>query len=154
MNTIKRDEAHFNRSVMRLYNAYVNGRLNPLDCKACAAGNLFRRTNLWYSFTGMSSPWLRFSDKDWEAYNIDHNLNYSVQEIENIESLYMDGTMYESNLIDKEMTKSCHRETERPDHLNLKGLLLVIDYLGELHGIETPDIKELFANKELELELS
>ena len=136
----------FNRAVNKLYNAFVDGELNPMDCKACAVGNMCDNNYQWKYFK-FSQPTLRGLG---QAENCIKPTGYSAEEILNIESLYMNGCLVEHvSEADIEMSNSCILEKDRPEHLNLKALLLVIDYLAELDGIKVPQIKELFASKEL-----
>lgn len=64
----------FDAAVSKLYNAFHNGTLNAMDCKACAVGNICDNTS------------------DWAYNNFKTNTGYSANELEEIESLFMSGS--------------------------------------------------------------
>lgn len=140
----------YNNAIKRLYSAYVEGRLNPMDCKKCAVGNICNNTSRWQDFICLKGEVCTGSSLvEFNEYMRLNNAPYSGIELRNIERIYMSGCRL-GGRIDIEIDKSCLLREKRPDHLNLRALLLVIDYLGELEGFtERKDIKDLFESKEL-----
>ena len=133
----------FNNAVNKLYKAYLDGTLNQLDRCACAVGNMCDNNPEWNYVLYFE----RKTKTVTEGLRLIKETGYSVIEVSNIETLFMYGARVGEGIGDEEINLNVTEATT--DEVTLKALLLVIDYLAELDGIEVPKIKELFSTKQL-----
>jgi hypothetical protein len=111
----------FDKAVTKLYNAFHENRLNGMDCKACAVGNMCDNVDYW---------------TNWSSYKkrkeISIKIGYSFVEIDNIESLFMFGVKI--NEIEESKWDVGNKE-HKGKETQFKGLCAVVEYLCELDNI-------------------
>ena len=138
MKTTKR----FEESATKLYNAFNEGTLNAMDCTFCAVGNLCNNETYWSKLydeaTGKDNIPDEVKVKKVTGYNMDEINNieslfmygtYNMDEINNIESLFMYGTIAGTTGLwhPQDMTKENQFD----------GLMAVLNYLAELDSIQS-----------------
>lgn len=142
----------FEKSVRKLYNAFVSGELDAMDCSACAAGNLCANKNYWSSLRDKLG--IPLDKNDIGALNLENYLkiteeesNYTFKEIIEIESIFLNAMGY-YNLGPKNIDNYNNKTKEDKEHLNFLGLCAVIDYLAHLDNIENPiQFKQLLSGQ-------
>jgi len=112
----------FENAATKLYNAFNKGELNADECSTCAVGNLCNNETYWVS-----------RSHKYNAAKVKEVTGYNLLETQNIEDLFMFGTKANVTTrlwISYEMTKENQYD----------GLMLVLEYLAELDGIEIPEV--------------
>jgi hypothetical protein len=108
---------------MKLYNAFHENRLNAMDCKACAVGNLCDNT------------------EDWTIY-YKSKTGYTPNQLRTIEHIFMFGNKDEYRDI-KDWNPSDINSNNQD--LVFQALCQVVEYLAELDNIPNPmDYTKLF----------
>lgn len=105
----------FTNAVTKLYNAFHNGTLNAMDCKACAVGNICNNS------------------AHWSGSYIAPETGYSREELYTIENLFMFGTKDENSAILP--WRAGQVNSSRADNKVFEALCAVIEYLCEIEGI-------------------
>ena len=119
MKTTKR----FDSAVVKLYNAFHNGELNAMDCKMCAVGNMCDNNGDW-DYLGVFFSNDKRPSKFNDAKLLISSTGYSVEEVMNIEDIFIRDCNYTEGTIEQ----------------HLKGLCSVVEYLCELDNI--PNVME------------
>jgi len=126
----------FDTAVTKLYKAFSEDKLDPMDCTACAVGNLCDNTNDWVSTIASNFGELARINR-----NFDNKTGYSRQELAIIECLFLFGSKAENSNIKFTNTKSKYSVNKHPKYTlkakeeNFLGLCAVIEYLCELDNI-------------------
>jgi len=126
----------FDSAVVKLYTAFHNGELNAMDCKMCAVGNMCDNDDSW-------------------IYTFETNTGYSKSEIENIESIFMCGSIsdFTRKWSGKPNIKGCFTGygwdaeyvNKNNEDLLFIALCAVVEYLCELDNIpNVMDYTKLF----------
>jgi len=115
MKTTKR----FEESATKLYNAFNEGTLNAMECTVCAVGNLCNNETYWS----------KLHDNIPDEVKVKKVTGYNMNEINNIESLFMYGTIAGTTRLwhPRDMTKENQFD----------GLMAVLNYLAELDSIQS-----------------
>jgi len=134
MKTTKR----FDEAVSKLYNAFHENRLDPLDCMACAVGNICDNESTWFDSV---------HNKDFNKRNIPESVSiktgYSEKELESIETMFIYGVKHRK---EKMLFHNGYGNTKETQFL---GLCAVVEYLCELDNIpNVMDYKKLFEQEE------
>lgn len=119
----------FTNAVTKLYNAFHEGILESLDCKACAVGNICNNSLEWVGH-----------------YNVPES-GYSIDELRTIERVFMFGTRKIIGRIENGDLKWMPQEVQssKKDNKVFEALCAVVEYLCELEGIpNVMDYKALF----------
>lgn len=137
----------FFRAYDALVEAYMNNRLNALDCSACAVGNIVKKTTdnpyfmLWSLaregyFAGRLTN--NLSDLEWSLRNIKPT-GYSPQEILDIEKIFLDNC---GCLMDNGKISQGTYDKNNFDHA--PALYAVVEYLYSLEDWQedTPEAKK------------
>lgn len=121
----------FDKAVTKLYNAFHNGELNAMDCKMCAVGNMCDNTEEW-------------------VLNYESDTGYSQFELENIEKVFMQGYIPETEtwrVVEKRfkgniLADGWDAKLVNKDNKDLCFIALcaVIEYLCELDN--TPNVMD------------
>jgi hypothetical protein len=121
MKTTKR----FEESATKLYSAFNEGTLNAMDCTSCAVGNLCNNETYWSKFHDEATG----KDNIPDEVKVKKVTGYNMDEINNIESLFMYGTIAETTGLwhPQDMTKENQFD----------GLMAVLNYLAELDSIQS-----------------
>jgi len=121
MKTTKR----FEESATKLYSAFNEGTLNAMDCTFCAVGNLCNNETYWSKLYDEATG----KDNIPDEVKVKKVTGYNMDEINNIESLFMYGTIAgTTRLWDPQfMTKE----------IQFNGLMAVLNYLAELDNIQS-----------------
>ena len=126
----------FDTAVTKLYKAFSEDKLDPMDCAACAVGNLCDNTNDW-----VSSHDANFGELARIKENFNNQSSYSQKELAIIECLFLYGTKdikqkYKfTNTKSKDLVKTHPKYTLEAKENNFLGLCAVIEYLCELDNI-------------------
>jgi len=121
MNTTKR----FEESATKLYNAFNKGELNAMDCTMCAVGNLCNNETYWSKLCDEATG----KDNIPDEVKVKKVTGYNMNEINNIESLFMYGTIVET-------TKLWHPQDMTKEN-QFDGLMAVLNYLAQLDNIQS-----------------
>ena len=116
MKTTKR----FEESATKLYNAFNEGTLNAMDCTFCAVGNLCNNETYWSKLHDNNIP---------DEVKVKKVTGYNMDEINNIESLFMYGTIAGT-------TRLWHPQDMTKEN-QFDGLMAVLNYLAELDSIQS-----------------
>ena len=121
MKTTKR----FEESATKLYNAFNEGTLNAMDCTFCAVGNLCNNETYWSKLYDEATG----KDNIPDEVKVKKVTGYNMHEINNIESLFMYGTIAGTTGLwhPQDMTKENQFD----------GLMAVLNYLAELDSIQS-----------------
>ena len=121
MKTTKR----FEESATKLYSAFNEGTLNAMDCTFCAVGNLCNNETYWSKFHDEATG----KDNIPDEVKVKKVTGYNMDEINNIESLFMYGTIAGTTGLwhPQDMTKENQFD----------GLMAVLNYLAELDSIQS-----------------
>ena len=121
MKTTKR----FEESATKLYSAFNEGTLNAMDCTFCAVGNLCNNETYWSKFHDEATG----KDNIPDEVKVKKVTGYNMNEINNIESLFMYGTIAGTTRLwhPRDMTKENQFD----------GLMAVLNYLAELDSIQS-----------------
>jgi hypothetical protein len=121
MKTTKR----FEESATKLYNAFNEGTLNAMECTLCAVGNLCNNETYWSKLHDKATG----KDNIPDEVKVKKVTGYNMNEINNIESLFMYGTIAGTNRLwnPQDMTKENQFD----------GLMAVLNYLAELDNIQS-----------------
>ena len=121
MKTTKR----FEESATKLYNAFNEGTLNAMDCTFCAVGNLCNNETYWSKLYDEATG----KDNIPDEVKVKKVTGYNMNEINNIESLFMYGTIAGTTRLwhPRDMTKENQFD----------GLMAVLNYLAELDSIQS-----------------
>lgn len=120
-------------AITKLYTAFHENRLNGVDCRACAVGNICNNSPEWWYGENNN----HFMDRDIPI-KVQQKVGYSDLELCTIEYLFLFGkrkktdiTHFDNTLVDKET--------------QFKGLCAVVEYLCELDNIpNVMDYTKLF----------
>jgi len=142
MKTTKR----FDNAVMKLYNAFHGNRLNAMDCKACAVGNLCNNNSEWVDYMHINGLDFRMINRDSKIYkfvkNDEKNIlktGYSALELAQVENIFMFGYKLQEKNPEDYIFTTIGKEKQ------FDGLCRVIEYLSELDNIPNPmDYTKLF----------
>ena len=121
MKTTKR----FEESATKLYNAFNEGTLNAMDCTFCAVGNLCNNETYWSKFHDEATG----KDNIPDEVKVKKVTGYNMDEINNIESLFMYGTIAGT-------TRLWHPQDMTKEN-QFDGLMAVLNYLAELDNIQS-----------------
>jgi hypothetical protein len=121
MKTTKR----FEESATKLYSAFNEGTLNAMDCTFCAVGNLCNNETYWSKFHDEATG----KDNIPDEVKVKKVTGYNMDEINNIESLFMYGTIAET-------TRLWHPQDMTKEN-QFDGLMAVLNYLAELDSIQS-----------------
>ena len=115
----------FEESATKLYNAFNEGTLNAMDCTFCAVGNLCNNETYWSKFHDEATG----KDNIPDEVKVKKVTGYNMNEINNIESLFMYGTIAGTTRLwhPRDMTKENQFD----------GLMAVLNYLAELDNIQS-----------------
>lgn len=117
-------------AITKLYTAFHEGKLNALDCRACAVGNICNNIGGW-SQGGLNNR--QFKNQHLEI------AMYSSKELSIVETLFMYGVKN----IWKE--KEIWYASDNTKETQFKGLCAVVEYLCELDNIpNVMDYTKLF----------
>ena len=121
MKTTKR----FEESATKLYNAFNEGTLNAMECTVCAVGNLCNNETYWSKLHDIATG----KDNIPDEVKVKKVTGYNMNEINNIESLFMYGTIAGTTRLwhPRDMTKENQFD----------GLMAVLNYLAELDSIQS-----------------
>ena len=121
MNTTKR----FEESATKLYSAFNEGTLNAMECTVCAVGNLCNNETYWSKLHDEATG----KDNIPDEVKVKKVTGYNMDEINNIESLFMYGTIAGTTGLwhPQDMTKENQFD----------GLMAVLNYLAELDSIQS-----------------
>jgi hypothetical protein len=112
----------FENAAIKLYNAFNKGELNANECTTCAVGNLCNNETYWVP----RSP-------KYNAAKVKEVTGYNLLETQNIEDLFMFGTK-------TNVATSLWNSARMTKENQYDGLMLVLEYLAELDGIEIPEV--------------
>jgi len=115
----------FEESATKLYNAFNEGTLNAMDCTFCAVGNLCNNETYWSKLYDEATG----KDNIPDEVKVKKVTGYNMDEINNIESLFMYGTIAGTTRLwhPRDMTKENQFD----------GLMAVLNYLAELDSIQS-----------------
>jgi len=115
----------FEESATKLYNAFNEGTLNAMDCTFCAVGNLCNNETYWSKLYDEATG----KDNIPDEVKVKKVTGYNMDEINNIESLFMYGTIAGTTRLwhPRDMTKENQFD----------GLMAVLNYLAELDNIQS-----------------
>ena len=115
----------FEESATKLYNAFNEGTLNAMDCTFCAVGNLCNNETYWSKLYDEATG----KDNIPDEVKVKKVTGYNMNEINNIESLFMYGTIAGTTRLwhPRDMTKENQFD----------GLMAVLNYLAELDNIQS-----------------
>ena len=121
MKTTKR----FEESATKLYNAFNEGTLNAMECTFCAVGNLCNNETYWSKLHDNATG----KDNIPDEVKVKKVTGYNMDEINNIESLFMYGTIAGTTRLwhPRSMTKE----------IQFNALMAVLNYLAELDNIQS-----------------
>jgi len=128
----------FDTAVTKLYKAFSEDKLDPMDCTACAVGNLCNNNLRW---ANLHSKIGTFGNLNRINRNFDNKTGYSRQELAIIECLFLFGSKAENsnskftNIKSKDLLKTHPEYTLEAKEENFLGLCAVIEYLCELDNI-------------------
>jgi len=126
----------FDTAVTKLYKAFSENKLDPMDCRACAVGNLCDNKNNWVSTIDSN-----FGEVARIKKNFNNQSSYSRQELAIIECLFLFGIKNMKQKYKFSNTKSKNLVETHPEYTleakeeNFLGLCAVIEYLCELDNI-------------------
>ena len=115
----------FEESATKLYNAFNEGTLNAMDCTFCAVGNLCNNETYWSKFHDEATG----KDNIPDEVKVKKVTGYNMDEINNIESLFMYGTIAGT-------TRLWHPQDMTKEN-QFDGLMAVLNYLAELDNIQS-----------------
>jgi len=121
MKTTKR----FEESATKLYSAFNEGTLNAMDCTFCAVGNLCNNETYWSKLYDEATG----KDNIPDEVKVKKVTGYNMDEINNIESLFMYGTIAGT-------TRLWHPQDMTKEN-QFDGLMAVLNYLAELDNIQS-----------------
>jgi hypothetical protein len=121
MKTTKR----FEESATKLYSAFNEGTLNAMDCTFCAVGNLCNNETYWSKLHDEATG----KDNIPDEVKVKKVTGYNMDEINNIESLFMYGTIAGT-------TRLWHPQDMTKEN-QFDGLMAVLNYLAELDNIQS-----------------
>jgi len=121
MKTTKR----FEESATKLYSAFNEGTLNAMDCTFCAVGNLCNNETYWSKLYDEATG----KDNIPDEVKVKKVTGYNMDEINNIESLFMYGTIAGT-------TRLWHPQDMTKEN-QFDGLMAVLNYLAELDSIQS-----------------
>ena len=115
----------FEESATKLYSAFNEGTLNAMDCTFCAVGNLCNNETYWSKLYDEATG----KDNIPDEVKVKKVTGYNMDEINNIESLFMYGTIAGTTGLwhPQDMTKENQFD----------GLMAVLNYLAELDNIQS-----------------
>ena len=121
----------FENAILKLYNAFHNGTLNPEDCKQCAVGNILDNNESWKHLTDKHGS-LQLNYVGLVHQNIGRQFNgYSPIQLLQIESAFLKGCGYHF---------TAKQRLYRPKNINktilFNGLCDVVAQLCLLDGID------------------
>ena len=115
----------FEESATKLYNAFNEGTLNAMDCTFCAVGNLCNNETYWSKLYDEATG----KDNIPDEVKVKKVTGYNMDEINNIESLFMYGTIAGT-------TRLWHPQDMTKEN-QFDGLMAVLNYLAELDNIQS-----------------
>lgn len=125
----------FERAVSKLYNAFHENRLNAMDCKACAVGNICDNSDEWahYGIFYVNGWGEIESHKNCEVLRKStktiQKTGYSPLELQQVEKIFLNSL----------------REDLEVKQQQYNGLCAVVEYLAQLDNIPNPmDYSKLF----------
>ena len=116
----------FTSAVTKLYNAFHNDELNTMDCERCAVGNICNNRSDWRYIPEYN---MERHAGDFKPYVVISETGYSINELLNIESLFMYNTK-KNELFNNEW-----RINKDSKEHQFEGLCKVVEYLCELDNI-------------------
>ena len=123
----------FDKAVTKLYNAFHNGELNAVDCKACAVGNICDNTGEWRCYARFDTCDRRIIISSEILPKKISKYGYNKRELATIEMLFLKACGFKKGI----------------DEEQFNGLCAVIEYLCELDNIpNVMDYTKLFETKD------
>jgi len=132
MNTLQQQlPKRFTDAVSKLYNAFHENRLNALDCKACAVGNILSNKNEWQDVfcAGVIKPFPTSN-----GISLIRDSGYSIKELFEVEHIFVFGMMSHENKDSPRWAAWGLNDINNKEY-QFKGLCAVIEYLCELDNI-------------------
>lgn len=135
----------FTDAVTKLYNAFHENRLQGLNCKACAVGNICDNNYRWTSSLGFGRIYTESTE------NI-LNTGYSAKELAEVELKFLYGSectsekyIIKDNSWEQRGINSKMVDFRDSKETQFKGLCAVVEYLCELDNISNiMDVQSLF----------
>jgi hypothetical protein len=129
----KRLPERFTNAVTKLYDAFHSGKLNAMNCKKCAVGNILDNYAGWDMFRDElgqlnETPLIYSFEEQKKALEVIYSYGYSLKEIIKVEEVFLNAMRIKDLQKPKKYKK---KDKER----NYKGLCAVVEYLCELDNI-------------------
>jgi hypothetical protein len=147
----------FESTIDKLVKAYFEGTLNPMDCEACAVGNICDGDKQWQLIRVMDangSFHRTAPSASIEKYIVKMSGGYSLDELFRIEQAFMHGTEFMENGkfcdntpdVYAPLSGLCFNDSieqqKGRDRLSYKGSMAVVDELQKIHGCTATETEE------------